>query len=506
MSILNRVPVKLSVIFLALLAAMAVALILMTLRTFEQRQVEIDQRLNRDLASSMAVEIEMLVADQGEAADVGEAIHYMMVLNPAVEIYLLDANGTILSFFASPGAPVQMDQLDTDPIERFVNGSDSYPIYGDDPRRPEQQRHFSASRIANGDSEAGYLYVILRGTLYDEAAMTLQRDYLWLALRNSLLIAFPMVAVIGLILFISATRRLQRLAITVRAFGTGDFDRRSTIVSKDEVGALATSFNSMADTIVQNMRDLRESDRSRRELMANISHDLRNPLATVQGYIETLSEKDGSLSQEQRNHYYDVLLGSTDVLKRLINDLFEISKLESPDLSPEMEEFSLSELVHDVVMQMAKRAEAASIDLVAEQPSDLCLIHGNVGMIERVLINLIDNGLKHTPSGGRVSVVVESPMEAPKPDVTTGHPPVTTVQVADTGSGIEADDLPLIFDRFYIGDTSRNAAQRGSGLGLAICKRIVELHGGTISANSTVGTGTTVSFTIGAIPAGTLAS
>lgn len=490
MRFLNRVPIRLSLIFLALIAAMAVALSLLTLGTFEQRQVEIDQRLNRDLAASMAGEIEMIFSDQGPDAEIGEAIHYMMVLNPAVEIYLLDSNGVILGFFASPGAPVQSQRVPTEPLDRFVSGTERLPIYAEDPRRPGELRHFSAARISLPGGSDGYLYVVLRSTGYDQASMMLQRDYLWLALRNSLLITVPVVALLGLLLFFSETRRLMNLATTVQAFGDGDLERRSDIRSGDEIGELSERFNSMANTIVSQMRAQQEIDRSRRELMANISHDLRNPLASIQGYIETLSDKDGALEEGQRRRYLEILSGSTDVLRRLVDDIFELSKLESPDLQPEMEEFSLAELVHDVVLQLTQRADAAGVDLSAERPSGLHMALGNVGMMERVLINLIDNAIRHTPAGGRITVTIESRLAE------DGTSPASVVHVADTGSGVPAEDLPHIFDRFYIGDKSRTAARKGSGLGLAICRRIVELHGGVISARSEPGSGTTVSFPV----------
>jgi signal transduction histidine kinase len=283
--------------------------------------------------------------------------------------------------------------------------------------------------------------------------------------------------------------------MTVQAFGAGELDRRSSVRSEDEIGELSARFNAMADTIVAQMRAQQEVDRSRRELMANISHDLRNPLATIQGYIETLSQKDQILGEEQRRHYYEILDTAAAGLGTLIDDIFEISKLESPDLEPDMEDFSLAELANDVVLYLAERARSAGVLLSAERPSNLHVVHGNVGMLERVLVNVIDNAIRHTPSGGSISVTLETTTQrgigtADRDD------PVSVVHVSDTGSGIAPADLPHVFERFYIGDASRTGANRGSGLGLAICRRIIELHGGTISARSAFGEGTTVSFAI----------
>lgn len=499
MRLLNRFPVKLASLFLVLIALMGAASVLITLRMFERRQVEIDQRLNEGLAASMAEEIEPLITGGETGEDVGSAMHYMMVLNPAVEIYLLDGDGFILDYFASPGPPVALDRVDTEPIDSFLSGERSYPIYGDNPRAPEQSHHFSAAPVRIADGETGYLYVILRSTGYDEAAMDLQRRYVVDALTTSMFITIPLVGLVGLMLFLLLARPLRDLSRTVQEFGAGNYQARSSLGTRDEIGELATSFNSMAETIVKNVERLEHADRERRELIANISHDIRNPLATIQGYLETLAQKDESLTAEERRRYYDILLSTAGSLPRLAEDLFELSRLEAPNVKPEMEPFSMAELAGDIVMQWNPRAAEEGISLFADEPAGLHLVQGNVGMTERLLTNLIRNAVTHTPKGGEIRVRVGATEHAASAerDSTAG---MVRVTVRDSGAGIDPADQPHIFERFYIGDSSRSRSSEGSGLGLAICKRIVEIHGGEIGVESKPGAGSTFWFDM---PAGT---
>ena len=501
----SRFPVKLAGVALLLLSVAGVSSVLIALRLFDRRQIEIDQRLNAGIAASMAAELEPVIgaardrgAGTGDGTDdgaIGAVMHYMMVMNPAVEIYLLDDTGRILDFFASPGAPVQLERVSVEPIRRFLEGAD-LPILGDNPRRPAERHHFSAAPVDLGNGTAGYLYVILRSTEYDAAAMALQQRYLFRALRTALLVTIPLVGLVGLAVFLIATRPLERLTATVRAFGAGDHSVRAAVDSGDEVGDLARNFNWMADTIVADVSRLEHADRERRELIANISHDLRNPLATVQGYLETLSQKDADLSAADRRRYYEILIGATRSLPRLVQDLFELSRLDAPDAEPPTERCSLAELVQDVAVQWRSRAEDQGIELVVPQPGNLHLVEANIGLIERVLTNLLRNAVAHTPAGGTITLALAEAGGGGTAGGDGDAGGAVRVSVRDTGPGIPESDRERVFERFFIGDESRSRSRDGSGLGLAICRRIVELHHGTIGVAAAPNGGAEFWFTL----------
>jgi signal transduction histidine kinase len=492
---LRRFYVKLSLVVLALLLALVVLQAAISLRIFQQRQTEVDQRVNRDLAADMAGEIEPhLHSRRGQEAGleeetlqtVGEAIHYMMVLNPAVEIYLLDGGGEILAFFAEPGKRVRQERVDLEPVRAFLAERQPLPILGDDPRRPGERTHFSAAPVDLGGGQRGFLYIVLESSRYAEARQELEYSYLVRALGRSVLMALPLVAVLALMIFFLLTRRLEALTRTVRAFGGGDLSPRAQERARDEIGELARSFNEMADTITESRRRLEEADRQRRELTAGISHDLRTPLSSIRGYAETLLQKRGELEPEQQRRYLQIILGRTEALGRLVRDLFELSTLEAREARPEGERFSLSELAHDTVMQLQPAARERGLNLLVREPESLFWVKGDVGLIERALSNLITNALTHTPAEGRVEVTL------------TEVNGFVRTAVSDTGSGIDAEELKRLFDRFSTGGRAGGGEgggrRGGSGLGLAIARRIVELHDGSIAARSTPGRGSTFFF------------
>jgi signal transduction histidine kinase len=245
----------------------------------------------------------------------------------------------------------------------------------------------------------------------------------------------------------------------------------------------------MADTLVSTLEELRRADRMRRELVANVSHDLRSPLASIQGYLETLRMKAGSLDAADRRRYVRTALQNTQRLSALVEELFQLSKLESEQIDPTLEPFSPAELVQDVVVQYRPQAEDRGVTLKARLPDRHVRVEGDIGLVERVLSNLIDNAIHYTPEGGRVCVDVESENGGVR------------IWVRDNGPGIPEDDLPHIFERFYRVDKSRDKTSGGAGLGLAIAHKILDLHGQDLHVRSTVGEGTAFHFHLPTPPA-----
>jgi signal transduction histidine kinase len=238
----------------------------------------------------------------------------------------------------------------------------------------------------------------------------------------------------------------------------------------------------MADTITANMENLKQTDSLRRELIANVSHDLRSPLASIQGYIETILMKRETLHPEELQSYLETILADATQLNRLVEELFELSKLDAKQIDPYLETFSLTELLQDVSMKYKSRADRLNVRLSAELPKQLYFVNADIGMIERVLSNLIENALKFTPAKGTVRLSIHRDDGQLK------------VRISDTGKGIPQEDIPHIFDRFYRGDSSRSNAPRSSGLGLAISQKIMELHHSSIQVNSEPEKGSTFEF------------
>lgn len=432
------------------------------------------------LAADMAREIRPYLDAGTDDAAVGSAIHYMMVLNPLIEIYVLAEDGGIRAFFADSDEAIRLDRVDLAPIASFLSGRESFPIYGDDPRRPSMPSTFSVAPLPLETGESGYLYVILGSGLYDSARIAIEDTYFRAAFRESLLYTVPLVAVIGLIVFFILTARLKRLTRIVGAFGAGDFSTRARFTSRDEIGELAESFNRMAATIQQSVAAKEQAERERRDLVANISHDLRTPLAAIRGYTETILDKGESLSVVERERFLTTSLASIDALAGMVEDLFELSRLEAREERLHGEDFSVAELCQDTVMKLAPLAERYGVGLSLTAPTELFPVHGEIPMLERVLTNFIDNAFRYAPAGSTIEVSL----------VRSGDS--VRVQVSDQGPGLSPEERGRVFDRFYTGDPSRTSGR--SGLGLAIAKRIVELHGGTIGVTGDPGSGSTFYF------------
>jgi signal transduction histidine kinase len=252
--------------------------------------------------------------------------------------------------------------------------------------------------------------------------------------------------------------------------------------SGDEIDRLGVTFDRMVRRIVDQIGQIQHADASRRELIANVSHDLRTPLASLQGAIETLLIKGAELSEAEKRRYLDLALKNCKGLGHSTVELFELATLESHDRPLCVEPFSIAELVQDVAQKFRPEAERRRLTLETDAPANLPFVSADIGLIERVFENLIENAMKYTPAGGTIRLSLVSDRER------------AVARVADTGRGIPAEDLPRVFDRSYRVDRERGDAPEGAGLGLAIAKRILELHGSSIGVESAVGAGTTFSF------------
>ena len=303
-------------------------------------------------------------------------------------------------------------------------------------------------------------------------------------------LAFGLVT--GLLIFWVMTRRLRRLSGRMRRFRAAEsapvmpFHPPTT----DELEELQTTFDSMSGRIAQQIEELRAKDAARREMVAHVSHDLRTPLASLNGYLETLQIKDDSLTPSERKAFLGVALNQGRRLAALIDDLFELAKLEAVDAEPRVEPFSLGDLVQDVIQKYGLRAERDRVGLDACIPGSMPLALADIGLVERVLGNIIGNALDHTPEGGRVQVGLLQ--------VDVG----IAVEISDTGCGISKSELARVFDRFYRGRDAHRGDHH-AGLGLAIAKRILDLHSADISVRSEPGRGATFSFVLPVAATGT---
>lgn len=484
---------RLATVLIGLFCLLGAGAVLLTVYTTRLHFQEVNQKLNQTLAERIVSEKILMQEGQVNETALKEIFHTLMVMNPSIEVYLLDAQGDILNYSAPP-SKVKRRRISLDPVERFLSGAEDFPILGDDPRDLNRKKIFSAFPVETLSGEIeGYLYVILGGEEFDSVAQMLEGSYILRLSMWAVLATVLFALVTGLLLLKLLTRRLRTLAVAMETFKRSDFSEHPdlsyrshfqpfTVRRRDEIDELGATFTHMADRIHQQVRQLKQTDQLRRELVANVSHDLRTPLTSLQGYLETLSLKEGTLSPEEQRKYLGIAAAHSERLGTLITELFELAKLDSQERVPHAEPFSLAELAQDVVQKLKFIAEKKEVTLQTTIRADLPSVSGDIGLIEQVLENLIENAIRHTPERGTVTVTLS--LENKK----------ILTQVSDTGCGIPPEDLPHIFDRYYQVGNSRLGRSTGAGLGLAIAKRILELHGSSIDVQSIVNDGTTFTF------------
>jgi len=300
------------------------------------------------------------------------------------------------------------------------------------------------------------------------------------SLPGALLLVTAAILVAALI-FSPARRRLQALESAAERLGAGDLTARAPERGADEIARVARAFNAMASELSARDEALRTSDRLRRQMVADVSHELKTPLTSMRGYVETLRIPDIALSPEQRGQYLDTIERETRRLERIVKDLLDIARIENDAIALDQRYFDTSRLFRHVVERHQTEAESRRVQLTTSVDDEADQLFGDPDRLEQVVDNLVANAIRHAPDGGRVELRAQLTPEG------------AAIAVSDDGAGIAVEHLPHIFDRFYKVDAARASGAAGSGLGLSIARAIVERHGGKISVES--GRGRTV-FTV----------
>jgi len=487
--IFNTLYSKLAITLVALLLIVGLLYAMLSQSLFKQSYQSSNQLLNEGLASDLVREMKLVKDGSIDRDSMKDAFHLMMLVNPSIEIYFLGSDGALLDFSADK-AKIKRHSIDLKPVKEFLEGNAHFPLLGDDPRSLVNQKPFSVTPLPGSVNPQGYLYVVLQGMQHDqfqtmEQFRTLETLGLS-ALAGSLVIGLA----IGLFLFYRLTRRIRKLNQSVDRF-RGD-ERMSSVISTvpvihpedagDEISQLSQSFDAMSKRIDEQVNQLETQDNLRREMVANISHDLRTPLAAIHGYIERLRTRFDDLSADERNEFLDICYRHSNRLNHMIEALFELSKLEAREAKPVIEPFSISELAQDLLQKFKFEAEKKKLNLTFKGKDKLPLVNGDIALIDRALSNLVDNAISCTEAGGEVQLILDHEGDT------------ISIQVKDTGMGIEKKYLPTLFQRFYQVDSRSRSSSRHAGLGLTITHRILELHGQTIEVISKVGEGTTFLF------------
>lgn len=479
-NIFNSLFWRLSLFFLILQLIISAVNIYITHSSSIKYSQETSQKLNRSVAERVATYTKPFINGSLNDVEVKKLFHNVMVLNPSVEVYLLDNQGKILSYYA-PFGKVKLDSLNLKPIRSFIQKKDIF-IKAEDPRNPGVKKVFSAAKIVDNQNQVGFIYIILASEEFTDVTDMLANNFQIKLASKATLITFIASIIIGLLVILYLTKNVNKISKAVNRFKEGDIDSRIKLKSKGELSVLADNIDSMADTIVKNINEIKSVEKLRKELISNISHDLRTPLTSLQGYAETLVLMDDELDKKTKLKYLNTILFSTERIKRMVDDLFEISKLEANQVKTNKESFSINELLSDIVMKYDLIAKSKSINFEVEMFEKNTLVFADITLIDRVFQNLLDNALKHTKEGGKVLISIKN-----------SNTNSIEAIIKDAGVGISSEELPYIFDRYRKGMANN---KEGTGLGLAIVKKILDLHKIDLKVESQLNKGTSFSFNL----------
>ncbi len=484
---------KLAIGLAAILLIVGLSYTLFASYMLQQINQSSQQLINRDLARNLVNDKKIVHDGKIDSKAMKQTFMQYMSINPSIEIYYVDLQGNIIAYSAEPGK-VKRNSIDLKPVLNFLSNSRTTNIMGDDPRSHDSTKPFSVTPIPDTDNPQGYLYVVLQSEeLTSALSRQSQNTVVFLGgtvLAGSLFIGLLM----GLFIFYRIHKRIRTLQQNVEHFVSSDFSNDEIIHAsqvknnrEDEINALEKHISHMSRQIRQQWSALKQQDSLRREMVANISHDLRTPLASIQGYLETLTVKNNQLTDAEKQFYLNTVIKQANGLQKLIDELFELAKLDAREHQPDMEKFPLLELIYDVIYKFEIRANKKGIQFQVNSEAANPMVYADLGLIERVLDNLINNALYYSPQDSTITLTIEAPARDS-----------LTVKVSDTGCGIAQDQLQLVFERFHQAHTPERTDGH-AGLGLCIVKKIIELHNQHIWVESKPMQGTEFNFTLSAI-------
>lgn len=493
-TITNRLLIKLSITFFLLVVLMGASYVITSVYFTERHFKETAQKLNASLAQDLIDEKFQNASPFLEDGSInkplfGDLMHDMMAVNRSIEVYLLSDHGEVLYSVVldhtNPNEPAK--KVDLEPINEFLAAKGNSFVCGDDPRNPEEPNIFSVAPF-EVDGKSGFIYIILAGKELAAVNDSLFSSYFMKLGLGAATLATIFALLIGLLSIWFLTKNLREITQTVKRFEEGDLSIRIENPDRSDLSVLATNFNSMADKIVENMDKMKSVDSLRRELIANVSHDLRTPLSILKGYVETMQMKADTLADEERDRYLNIIHDSSDKLTKLVGQLFEYSKLEAKQVKPNKEPFSITDLAQDLVANYQVIGEKNKIQVACNAEKDTPLVFADISLVERAIQNLMDNALKFTPENGKVTLHVSASDDS------------VAVKVTDTGIGIKESEQSQIFDRYR--QAKKGNEKQGIGLGLAIVKKIVELHNTKIQIVSKPNEGSSFQFWLPSYVAG----
>lgn len=431
----------------------------------ERASVFSDEELIR-LPSTLLSNLSLRFPDPIIVADTsGVVLHTIYPLSEAFNDDVADS--TILPVIPSSyGVSIRTGRITIDRSSDIARGGSAVsPLYD-----------------ASGLLVGGYVIQPIERSLARELAPT--RQAFQTAMFTVILVSVLLAVLLAAAFSWWMVRPLRKMTARVFEIGAGNYEARIEIKGSDEIAQLGETINQMAARVAESVDALKTTDRMRRELIANVGHDLRTPLAALRGHIEEANRFHDENRTAEFRSALDSAQNQAAYLNKMVDDLFELSQLENPSPQLRREPVPIAELLNDVARSHVGQLRDEAIDFVTDIPSTLPVIEADGVRLKRLLDNLLSNAKRHTDGGGTIT------LDARRED------DLLIIEVSDSGEGMDAESLSHVFDRYYRGEASRTRDEHGTGLGLAISRAVAELHGGSLVASSTPGVGTCMKLSL----------
>lgn len=492
---------RLSVFFVLILIVMGGVIWLLAHEAQQRYFEEKTQALNRPITMFIAEQVPLFSNGNFNRKSLAELAAHVIIINPSLQLYLLDTQGRVVAS-AVDDALVLKKRVDLAPVHQFLSEQGRSTVYGDDPTSLDRKRIFSAYPVSDtgigtpGCAPCGYVYAVVNVE---------QSNSIWHAFLGSqalqyateILFAIILCAMLVTIaLFFMLTRPLRSTAREIAQWQLATNEKGhesaqhalSTRHAGDELKLLENTCRDMAQRLTTQYKTLETADFQRRQLFTRLSHDLRTPLTSVCGVLETLGSASSAMPVDERQQYMKVASRQAYKLHRLIDQVFELARLDSGDVALELEPLSFQELTMDTVQELVPQAQAKGVKLCYTpiNPELQPMVLGDIAQLNRVMVNLLSNAIRCTPRAG--SVIASTRVN---------HRREIVVEIIDKGCGFanELCEAPLS-SLDFTEDINIRAAHSGTGLGLGIVSRILELHGTQATVTSKPGVGTLVRFVL----------
>lgn len=457
-----------SILIFAIITGLCILFISITYLSTTNFHQASTQLLNKDVASHIAKFTSPFEHDSINTKKADSVFYNAMVLSPSAEVYFLDTSGKVIAYHAKKSELKQW-RLPLKNIKKLIASKGEAYIKGPDPKDPYNDKIFSAAEVKGKSRNLGYIYVILGSN--KSVSNLLFSSYI----GNFLIQVVCLIILFSIFITFIYLRRIERsfseVMMVLERFQNGDLEARFKIKEHNELGEITQAFNKMADLLVYNINRLTKSETERKNFITNISHDLRTPLSIARGYAETLiiKKEDDALGIPESENYMHIILNKINQMDEMVNQLFELSRIDSVEFRAAKEPFVLSEIVQETVKTFQLSALQKNIDLKCTQCQYHAWVDADVSMMERVVQNLVQNAINNTADNGiiQIALAVENKQ--------------LILKIQNTGRPLSEDLLEWINDskeeRILTTDWSSS-----SGVGLLIVKKILQLHCSSLKA------------------------